>query len=608
MPDLDTEHSPTLELRSIGQLLSERFVIPSYQRGYRWTERQVTELLDDLYEFQRTSDQRPREAFYCLQPVVVRQHHDEHGNVVPRTWELIDGQQRLTTIRLILNALKDGMQFFRKKPFLLKYESRPLSEGFLDNLEADRSGENIDFFHLYNAHKAILSWFDNHDAARLNMLNCLISPEERNVKVIWYQLPPAEAPIEAFIRLNVGKIPLTNGELIRAVLLKQNATGRPSTLEGRIQIAHEWDSLEKQLRDETFWHFIHRGPSPYPARIEYLFAIRVQELGLAAPQHDDYATFLAYDAHVRATSANLQIDDHWREIRHLYQRLDEWRNDRELFHLVGYLVATATEPSRDLIVKLLGQRKNSTRSEFVRHLRSTICLARFNVDLTAPEAPDARTYTAEHLDQLSYAAQSNRDEIRALLLLMNVATILHNPSSDVRFQFHHYANEPWDLEHIRSVKSDMPGRADDQKAWLGNVIDYWGDGQVDEATERLRATAEGAVAATPFEVRAFPGLYEEILDHFGEVDDSEVNHGISNIVLLDRHTNRGYKNAVFPIKRRYVIDLDRSATYVPVCTTNVFLKYYSQNVDNMLFWTREDAQDYRSAMINTMLKFFKGGN
>jgi hypothetical protein len=406
----------------------------------------------------------------------------------------------------------------------------------------------------------------------------------------------------------VGKIPLTNGELIRAVLLKQNATGRPSTLEGRLQIAHEWDSLEKHLRDESFWHFIHRGPSPYPARIEYLFAIHVRELGLAAPQHDDYATFLAYDEHVRAHSSTMQIDDHWREIRHLYQRLDEWRNDREIFHLVGYLVATTDVPSRDLIVKLLAQRKSSTRSAFVRYLRSEICSAVFEADLTAPAVTDAREGVADHLDQLSYAAPSDREQIRAILLLMNVATILHNPSTDVRFQFHQYATVPWDIEHVRSVKSDMPGRADDQKAWLGNVLEYWGDGPVADAVALIRAAASEAAAATPFDVRGFPALYEQILKHFGEEDDSEVNHGISNLVLLDQKTNRGYKNAVFPIKRRKVIALDQQATYVPVCTTNVFLKYYSHSIDNMLFWSRDDAENYRTAMLNTLLKFVQGGH
>lgn len=40
-----------IELKSVNELLGMKFFVPSYQRGYRWTERQVKDLLDDLNEF-----------------------------------------------------------------------------------------------------------------------------------------------------------------------------------------------------------------------------------------------------------------------------------------------------------------------------------------------------------------------------------------------------------------------------------------------------------------------------------------------------------------------------------------------------------------------------
>lgn len=61
------------------------FYIPSYQRGYRWSETEVVRLLDDIYQNGKKN--------YCLQPVVVRKKEDRY--------ELIDGQQRLTTLYLI---------------------------------------------------------------------------------------------------------------------------------------------------------------------------------------------------------------------------------------------------------------------------------------------------------------------------------------------------------------------------------------------------------------------------------------------------------------------------------------------------------------------------
>ena len=65
----------TIYLKPVNDLLEERFFIPSYQRGYRWKERQVTDLLSDLWEFQ--SNCQNNEEFYCLQPVVVKQRSGE---------------------------------------------------------------------------------------------------------------------------------------------------------------------------------------------------------------------------------------------------------------------------------------------------------------------------------------------------------------------------------------------------------------------------------------------------------------------------------------------------------------------------------------------------
>lgn len=50
------------------------FVVPSYQRGYRWTENQIKRLLIDLYEF-RTEQEKGNKLvgnYYCLQPIVVK--------------------------------------------------------------------------------------------------------------------------------------------------------------------------------------------------------------------------------------------------------------------------------------------------------------------------------------------------------------------------------------------------------------------------------------------------------------------------------------------------------------------------------------------------------
>ena len=92
------------------------FYIPSYQRGYRLSETEVVRLLDDIYQNGKKN--------YCLQPVVVRKKEDRY--------ELIDGQQRLTTLFLIYKYMNISSSGFLDEPkFTLIYETREKSEEFL---------------------------------------------------------------------------------------------------------------------------------------------------------------------------------------------------------------------------------------------------------------------------------------------------------------------------------------------------------------------------------------------------------------------------------------------------------------------------------------------
>ena len=122
----------------------------------------------------------------------------------------------------------------------------------------------------------------------------------------------------------------------------------------------------------------------------------------------------------------------------------------------------------------------------------------------------------------------------------------------------------------------------------------------------LRDRCKEALDAESFSTVAFPELYTDILEHFGEATEQETDNGIENLALLDAKTNRTYKNAVFPIKRSWILRRDKEGIYVPVCTRNVFLKYYSQTIDDMMFWKREDGRNYRDALVETLENFFMG--
>ena len=185
-------------LRPINDLLKERFFVPSYQRGYRWTERQVQDLLNDIWEFQASSEGSEKASFYCLQPIVVKKR-------AAGDWELVDGQQRLTTILVLLVCLKPLVAALEKTQYAIAFETRSETSGaFLQNIDLSKRGENIDCHHICNAYDTINKWFSGRDGShKLKLLQYLLNDDEvgRNVKVIWYELPETEDPVEAFTRL-----------------------------------------------------------------------------------------------------------------------------------------------------------------------------------------------------------------------------------------------------------------------------------------------------------------------------------------------------------------------------------------------------------------------
>lgn len=132
------------------------FWVPGYQRGYRWSVEDVQRLLDDIWNCNG--------RLYNLQPVVVKLHRrgaDETSN----EWELIDGQQRLTTLYLIMQYMKVKEWKKLGAAYSIQYATRPGSHDYLTSLAPELASKNIDYFHLYQAFQVIDKWFQSHGDA-----------------------------------------------------------------------------------------------------------------------------------------------------------------------------------------------------------------------------------------------------------------------------------------------------------------------------------------------------------------------------------------------------------------------------------------------------------
>lgn len=488
-----------------------RYRIPPYQRGYRWTPTQVTQLLEDIREFTQRENPQPEE-FYCLQPLVLLPHEDG-------TYEVVDGQQRLTTLLLILRHFNERLATkYQQTLYALSYDTRPDLMTFLENPSPDQAAANVDFFHIEKALKTIEDWFatieSEVEAIKAAFLN--------KTKVIWFELSSNENPIAAFTRLNVGKIPLTNGELIRALFLKRAKGEEAKSLQ--LRIAYEWDLLEKELQNRDLWSFLTNNVAQSGARIDFLFDLVSRQEGMKNSA-DDYATFNHFSQ--KFAVKDVDREKVWLSVKRTFMLMEEWFQDRVLFHLVGFLIWDEMD-----VNKIRALAEGHSKHVFREKLRDEIL--RRTLGTGAPTAPvKLREWISDQLDSFEYPR--DRQRIRSILLLFNLATLLENDQSNMRFNFESFKTARWDIEHVRSVAPDGPNSHKGQVEWLKHCLGY-----LESATEEAELQNEitDFLALSPKEAAdAFDPLYEKILKHFHEADAEEPNNSIGNLVLLDQQTN-----------------------------------------------------------------------
>lgn len=571
-----------IQLKSISQLSGMKFVIPDYQRGYRWDKTQVEQLLDDIREFSSPRNKKDTGEFYCLQPVVVRRR--PLGE-----YELIDGQQRLTTIFIILKSLAGaiGLLYPKFKLYELDYETRPESKTFLENMNKDIADSNIDFYFMRQAYDIVKEWQDGGRIDVGSFLSALLSSEivnggngveedlANNVRVIWYETGDSDAePIELFTRLNIGKIPLTNSELIKAMLLSRRNFSEQNADLLRLRIATEWNMMEQRLQDDAFWYFLFRSSNKqiYDNRIEYILDL-MQRRGRDS---EFYHTFNSFKSEFDKTGGDAEAV--WKQVKDYFMTLEEWHEDRELYHSIGFLIEY-DEDINDLCAKSKQYNKDDFRKYIDGRIRNKV--------------KDC------DLDDLSF---NDKAKARKVLLLFNILTIVETSKSEMRFPFNRYKTDNWDIEQICSQTDNTPRSSNEKRRWAADLVRFFGSDTIKEWTDVVEKLKKMSQPDSDINDEEFAKLQEEVIRKYGN-SDIEDRDDISNLALLDAETNRSYGNAIFPVKRMYIIDNDRCGKFVPIATKNVFLKYYSINIDDMMHWKQSDAVAYREAMKEKLGKY-----
>lgn len=592
------------------------FYVKDYQRGYRWTKNEIEELLCDINE---TKDH------YCLQPLIVQEtvlgphkaildenglQYNEEECLPTSAYELVDGQQRLTTLLLILNACnKKSIEAVNPK-YKIHYELL----------------RKTDKYYIDRANDVIVKWFKNNSFDSQECKNFANKIREQ-LFFIWYEMKtdPNLSVETEFRNINDGQTPLTNAELFKAMLLNPENAGIYNDSNGEeiraklFEIAYEWDKLEQELHDENFWFFIANSECTERTHLDYLFELygaRIANLKATKitmseavlfeneikvlDRKRERFSFLAIKKFVehRAKAYKISKFDSicavWNDIVRQYHQLYSWFKDLELYHNIGYLVATEKVHRDESIVPsvitdifnsgfggemvVTPHLKMSTSTsgymsfdmphlkKYIHHRIKTI----LETQIIDPKNKNDKTVLSDN-----YYLRNKKD-IRDFLLYVNIWS---TQKASERFPFCRFKNSKiggdiisWDIEHVSARNLKMVISKDEL---TDDLIAWW----------QKEVRTLGYVAPLEWNTVAW-GKFAE------KVNKEDPDNSISNLVLLDSNTNRSYGNALFFGKRAEIIDRDKKSNYIPICTKNAFLKYYNPDPDFSSAWTEADKNSY----------------
>lgn len=605
----------TFQVMNFYHLLEMKFNIPSFQRGYRWEKRQVTELLDDLNEFIANNNCCVRGTFYCLQPIVVQQNRQQTD-----VYDVIDGQQRLTTIYLILQYLRNTIEenCNRTSVYSIEYDRHAQEDCYLSKnlfLEDDEDNglykRNADNFYIYKAYQIIAEWFDKHRASKVpiaklftgEIMGAWDDNEKNDVRVIWYELPQSNndtQAIESFTRLNEGKIALTNAELVKALLLQCSNEDKVQQ-EVAMRRAMEWDLIEKQLQAPLFWSMLvseQYNPSSHIELVIDFVAKSLKEQNKDKYPYQANKELFSFLVISKAIAINAEtVETVWEKIQDTYTVFRNWFYDTATYHLVGLYNLLSAGSTLNNIQKIYDLFVNHTKSEAKELLRKAI-------------GDKIRLSENEKLEEISYTDNPSKIKMIQILEVFNVYLQLSNQESTDRFRFDLFKKyNVTSLEHIH------PQNLNTDNMSMEEIIKWFEGRKADIKNSKKKEVLDAEKKLSELEMlyqksedkKTFDATKRDIIiDYINSIDsefdelagmDQELMHKLCNMALVDQNTNAAISNGFLYEKRDKLRERELNhLTYIPLGTWAAFNKLFSNKVMDMKFWSPADREAYFKAI------------
>lgn len=549
------------------------FSIPYYQRGYRWRTENINELIADIKESAED---------YCLQPIVINKRIENGKTHV----DIVDGQQRLTTIALTRETLK--IDESNKKIY--------------NSLRFNNDRTKIDTHFLEEAKRAIESGIKGETDFKDKLEKCFF--------IVCTLEASQEEAEKVFLRLNTGKIPLSSAEIFKAYCLTEYEEACKA-----MNFIDTWNSIESALQNDDFYHFFSHDDKIrclryYSTRMDWLLEVlAVANLGTSEKdiekgyeQNPNYI-FIEFSKRIGGDGGPEKFIT---ELKTTFDKLKEVYSDVRLYNLFGYLSCG------------VGQ-------ECVLSVCASAVKLELSVKLNGIVAD------IKHLEGLEYSKDNK--EIKKVLLLHNA---IKSIDRNIRFDYNAYRDGEYDLEHIHARAELKTSK--DVKEFLGAVKEEFSDGSTWNSHEEFfkdfesfcKKCCEGndtdkLHTDNPLDLQ--DGQLEQYesciwaLQVGGEVRKKEKNiwygimpdgqedpddwrmTSIRNLCLLQSSINRSISNYGFSEKqKRVTTQIYSTRRELPVTTAMIFnvVSPNDYHTENASMWTRRMGDAYFDDIVSTI--------
>ncbi|WP_281638271.1 DUF262 domain-containing protein [Flavobacterium marginilacus] len=577
------------------ELKKEYYNIPHYQRGYKWEPKNVQKLLEDIDNFKHANDK-----FYCLQNITIVEK-ENYFNV-------IDGQQRLTTLTILLSYLNKKELVFNKVRFpenSIRKETNSFLNKIITNTLASfpenswegftKKNENYDhqdIYHIYRVYEAIEIWFDEKQRNEPTF-DVVIYTEKllNSVKLIINKVEGTTSEEKIFGNLNSKRVPLDGADLVRAILITRvaNEEGkRESDIknivrvnERRVKIGWELDQINNWWsRDDVKQYFSN------------FVNVKSEEIGVSNKLFDEkkypinnlYLLFAEKKGDKKLTLELIEKHNNdalglYKEIVKLHSTLQDWFNDRKIYHFLGYLFNHKSNKTFNFNTVWNLWEKCTTRDQFIEKLKG-LMLEVVSIDNELINFTDSN---------VNWYYDNPEKLVQTLVLMDVIYSLKENHNFLPHFAFTKKSN---DIEHIFPQNPKEVEKQKEYIAFLNKT--YVGKNKQFDLKD--------------FDSKKNDEKYQEkIILFIKEQTSSFKINSVGNLVLLYSSLNRSISNSKYADKRARIISFYNDGNFIQPHTFSVFVRNFNDDKDenkDYEHWTNIDIESNAKFISKTIENFF----